>query len=166
MGAGTAVQLHRIRITTAAIAEMVGTVALVSVPRHEVRKLRIERGIVAERPWVLALFGLCGTAIGVLALLYLLRTLSPSYRGEVLPAKMSWGLLTLLAIGPGAIYFALRRGMVMFVDTTRSTRKLGFGATVTRDQLIGFVDQARTLGLEVEVGVELAHARIVSRAPS
>lgn len=165
MGARVALMCHRIRVTDEAISEIVGNVALVSIPRRDVRKLRIQRGIVAERPLVLALFGLCGIVVGGFALLYLLRTtFSPSYRGEVLPLKITVGLLIFLFIGPAALYFAFRRGMVMFVDTEGSTRKLGFGAKLSPEHLAAFVDKAREIGLDVEVHADLPVARAARSA--
>ena len=67
--------------------------------------------------------------------------------------------LGFLVVGPGMLYTALRRRIVVFVETERTTRKLGFGATVDPDELAQFVGAVRTAGLDVEVNVDMLSAR-------
>lgn len=154
------IELHRIRITSATIAEVVARQSLVSIPRADVRKLRIQRGLVTERPWVLASFGLIVTALGAVGIMYLLRLLlSPGNVG--LSSRVMAAILVSLGAGPSALYFAFRRGLMVLVDTTRSTRKLSFGAPVTGADLAAFVDAARALGLDVEVGADMPRASVV-----
>lgn len=159
MGDEAGIRLHRVLISPEAIAETVGATALVSIPRAEVRRLRVARGVIAERPAVLGLFGLAATASGLLALSYILRTTFAPMPYVPLHFQYSqWLGLIFLAVGPAAIVLALRRGLVLFVETARTRRKLGFGAKVSADELARFVDAARAAGLDVEVSSELPRA--------
>jgi len=69
-------------VSPSEVAEVVGRQALVSVPRVDVRRLRIERRVSAERPALQMLFGLAATALGVCAVLYLI---DPTFGVDLLP---------------------------------------------------------------------------------
>jgi hypothetical protein len=133
----------------------------VSISRAEVRKLRIERGFITERPWVLAGIGLCITAIGIAGLLHTLLVFTGTVPGQ-LPARLIATEFVALVFGPVALYFSFRRGLMLLVDTARSTRKLGFGAQVTSAELTWFADAARAVGLAVEVSVDLPSANVIA----
>ncbi|HEX4421203.1 MAG TPA: hypothetical protein VH165_24975 [Kofleriaceae bacterium] len=156
------VQLYRIRITSSAVAECVGRRPLVSISRAEVRKLRIQRGLITERPWILAGVGLCITAIGIAGLAHTVLTFLGKMDGRLLPARLISMSLVALVFGPVALYFSFRRGLTLLVDTASSTRKLGFGAQVTSAELNNFVDAARASGITVEVSADLPHAKLVA----
>jgi hypothetical protein len=147
-------RLHRICVSASAIAEVVGNVRLVSIPRSDVRRLYLRRGVVAERPLILTVFGLAATAVGVFAALYLWGVASGDRHGVVMLKLPAVGL-TMLGFGPAMIVAAFRRGAVLRVETARETRKLGFGARVGREELARFVDALRSSGLDVEVGADL-----------
>ena len=162
MGADAEFQLHRIRITSSSIAELVGRQPLVSISRAEVRKLRIQRGVITERPWVLAGIGLCSTAIGIAGLVHTLLVFMGRVHGALLPARLIATAFVALVFGPVALYFSFRRGLMLMVDTARSTRKLGFGAQVTSAELTWFVEAARAAGLAVEVSADLPRANVIA----
>ena len=123
--------------------------------------MRIQRGFITERPWVLAGIGLCSTAIGIAGLVHTLLVVMGIAHAQ-LPARLIATGFVALAFGPVALYFSFRRGVMLLVDTARSTRKLGFGAQVTSAELTWFADAARTAGLEVEVSADLPRASMIA----
>lgn len=155
MSADPELRLHRICISASAIAEVVQNVRLVSIPRSDVQKLYLRRGLISERPWLLTLFGLVVTAVGVFAARYLWDVAFGDRHHGVVLLKLPAAGLTMLGFGPAMIVAAFRRGAVLLVETARETRKLGFGAKVGRDELAPFVDAARSSGLDVEVSADL-----------
>lgn len=161
--ADAGVQLHRIRITSASIAEVVGRRPLVSIPRAEVRGMRIRHGFITERPWLLAGIGVCVLAFGIVGVSRTALWLMGHTTGRHLQGNLMATAIVALVFGPIALYFALRRGWAVLVDTTTSTRKLGFGARVTNAELSQFVDAARASGVEVEVSAGLPRAAAVRR---
>ncbi|HET9623308.1 MAG TPA: hypothetical protein VFP84_18165 [Kofleriaceae bacterium] len=157
------VQLHRIRITSASIAEVVGIRPLVSIPRAQVRGLRLRYGVIAEMPWLLATIGVVITAVGVVGLGHTVLAFLGRAHGVLLPARLIALSLVTIVCGPIALYCAFRRGWTLVVRTASSTRKLGFGERVTSAELSQFVDEARAAGLTVEAAAAMPRANVVTR---
>lgn len=155
MSADPELRLHRICISASSIAEVVQNVRLVSIARSDVHKLYIRRGVIAERPWILTLFGLALTAVGVFAALYTWDAVFGDGHHQTVVLDIPEIGLLLLGFGPAMLVAAFRRGAVLLVETARSTRKLGFGAKVGHEELARFVDAARSSGLDVEVSADL-----------
>jgi hypothetical protein len=155
-------QLHQIRITESAIAEVVGRQALVSIPRSEVRGLRLGHGIIAERPFLLGGIGVALTVLGVLGVGNTAMAFFHPTTSIMVPGRLLAGLVLAAIFGPVALYAALRRGWTLIVDTTTSSRKLGFGAPVTAAELGELVDAARAAGIPVEVGAAVPRANVVN----
>jgi hypothetical protein len=149
------IRLHRIMVSASAVAELVGRQALVSIPRKDVRRLRIEHRLLTERPAILAGFGIAATAVGALALLCIAYALVADAMVDLRVPALG---LVLVFAGPAMIFSALRRGLVLLVDTARTTRKLGFGAKLDPSELGPFVDAVRASGLEIEVNTQIPRA--------
>jgi hypothetical protein len=149
----TAIQCHKIHIDHDAVKEVVGGRSAVRVPRAEVRTLRLQRGLVAERPLVQ---GLLALAMGVGGVWFVLRVVNA---GDG-PLPMTLTRLGLFAAfcalaAPFVLRGALERGYVLVVETARTTRKLGFGRKAAVTDVARFVDEARAAGVEIRVEASL-----------
>ena len=131
---------HRIRLTDTALTEFDGA-PLVTIPRAEITRVRLIHGTIAEKPWVLVGAGIVAAAIGLAGVALL--------AAGVLPRSGAGAILVGLC-GPLLVAAGLKQGPVLVVETTRGTRKLGFGKNVDRKALPAFVKTARAAGLPIE----------------
>lgn len=152
-----AVHFHRIRITEGAVEEVEGKVAVVSIPRREIRAMRIViEARVSEHPILMWGLGVAAVASGVLALVML-------QRGVLL--RFAGGFLVFAAFSPKLFAAALRRGAVVVVDTDRGRRKLAIGTGIAPAELDDFVALASGIGCTIAgelpvaevVAIEAAH---------
>ena|SRR5258706_15913494 len=146
---------HQIRIDDTDVAELRGARSVVKLPRHEVIRLRLRHGFVAERPLVQGIFGL-----GMLVpLAYLLLHLQGSRGASVgesgLLARMFVMVVFATIAAPFVLRGAVERGYVLVVETRRTTRKLGFGRKATGAEVQRFVEEARAAGAEIRVETSL-----------
>lgn len=127
---------------------------LVTIPRDQIRGVRLLHGRISEHPLVLLLVAVLCLAAGVFGAGLLLRS-------EQFPKTAALSLSLVIPI-PWVIAAALRRGPTLVVDTLRGTRKLGFGSDVRIDQLSAFVEQAREQAA-MEIVAELPRAALSRR---
>jgi hypothetical protein len=145
------VRFGRIRITARAIEEVVGRTPLVSIPRAEVRRIVLRRGVIAERPAILIALGVLVLVAAAPGVTGMLRGVW-DHNGSIVISAMQYATILALGAGPLLIWAALRRGLVLEVEAARGTRKLGVGTDREVDiaRLDDFVAAAARAGLTIE----------------
>jgi hypothetical protein len=145
-------RFHRIRITADAVQECEGTVSLVTIPRGEIRSVRLEHGVVSEHPMFLFVVAAACLAAGVIGIVLLMS-------GEGFPKTAALSIALLIPI-PWIVAAALRRGPVLLVETKRGVRRLGFGRDVALDGVPEFVTRAQEQqGLAIVANLPRAELR-------
>jgi hypothetical protein len=136
----TRVQLQRVILTDDAIAEF-EQVALVKIPRGEVKRIRLLHGPVAEHPLFFIVGAIVCAAAGIAGVAMLFD--GRFWKTGTLAALLLLASPVMLAAG-------VRHGPYLLVETKRGARKLGFGPRVPLDALPGFVASAREAGWTIE----------------
>jgi hypothetical protein len=118
---------HQIRVRDGRLEEWDGGSIAVSIPLTEVRRVRIVHGRTADRPLVQAAIGVAMIAVGVFFVIRLARWVAAG--GNIVDVEVL--MVGWLVGGPWILAGALRRGVVLVVETGRETRRLivGRGAT-------------------------------------
>ncbi len=131
----------RIVITDSTISEVEGR-PLVTVERAEIRRVRLVHGVIAERPVVFIAMGILCAVVGLAGIAMLARGYF---------SRISIGLTLLLGGAPFMVMAGIRQGPVLQIETSRGTRKLGFGKRVQLAELPAFVADAKEqAGLAIE----------------
>ena len=133
--------LGRVVATPNALLELdVDGDAALTLPRADIRSVRLVHGQLAERPALLLVFGVALSAVALFFGVALARALlSP---GPVAIGK--WGAaVTMLVPGVWAIIHAARRGPFLSVDVGDTTRKVSFSPGTTEAGAQAFVAELR-----------------------
>ena len=120
------------------IAELDDRGRVVFVPRENIRRVILRRGIAAERPWVHAIFGcLCfGVAIGAWFILA-----GWNARGGMLPVEVISGL-AMIPLGAGIFWSLFRSRYFLRVERADDARHMIFRGKVEPQYLRQFLSQA------------------------
>lgn len=120
---------HQIRVRDGRLEECDGGSIAVSIPLTEVRRVRIAHGWTAERPLVQAMIGVAMIAVGVFFVIRFVLWVAAG--GNIVDLEIL--MVGWLVGGPLVLAGALRRGVVLIVETGRDTRRLIVGRGATRE---------------------------------
>jgi hypothetical protein len=138
---------HQIQVRDGRLEEWSGGAISISIPLGEVRRVRVISGLTSERPLVQALLGAALTVLGVVCLVRLARWGFGTGRIVDIEALMVGWLIG----GPWILAGALRRGLVLLVETADTTRRLAIGRGATGDDVRALADDLRARhGLNVD----------------
>ncbi len=137
------VRLGAIEITDQWLREVEDRTRLVSIPRAEVRRVVLRHARVAERPVLSLVLGIGLSTLGAYGVVVTLFA-------QVRFVELIGGFIITLLAGAWLIYSALRRGLILQVETGRGVRKLGFGGAIEPAALAAFVEAAAKAGLAIE----------------
>lgn len=142
-----AIRFCCVEIAPEGLAEVDQRGRVVFVPRGDVRRVTLRKGIAAERPWVQALFGcLCfGVAWVAWAILAHWRV-----EGGTLDAETMSGF-AMIPLGIGILWSLFRQRFFLRVELARDVRHLVFRGRVDPQELRRFLNQAEAIhGMEIE----------------
>lgn len=140
------IELYGIRIDTQNIHELDEDQPALSFAVADVEAVVLRFGHTAERPLLGVLFG----AILILAGLVVSAVVVPDAFHRQFFSTSTVGLLgtapVTSLIGLWLVRFSLRSGHYLEVSTTSGKRKLRFESCVSDDELLRFLEQARSMG--------------------
>lgn len=156
MSVGEAVSYASVEIGPDGVAERDARGRVVFVPRAEIRRIVLRRGIAAERPGVLAFFGLLCFGVAWLAWKMIARWW---VAGGTLYAETVSGL-AMIPLGVGIFWALLRPRFYLRVETQSDVRHLIFRGRIERSELRRFiarVEATQMLSIEQDApGVDRA----------
>lgn len=143
MATSEPLRFHGLVVSAAEIAEVQDGRRVTAIPRSAIRTIRLEHGIVAERPLLQALFGLALLVPGVFLggrpwWRFFTTTHLPPFPKSVLIAP-----LFLVFLGAWALRDVIRRGWFLRVETGNDARKLRIAGQVDRAALMAFIERVR-----------------------
>ena len=131
-----ALVIGSVRVTANDVSEMADGHAVVSVPRVDITHIELKRGIAAERPLLLFLFGLLLTLPGGYASRGLWSWLC---FGGTLYVDVTLWLILLLPVGVWLACSAFRRRVFLHVHTLNDRRKILFRKNHSPAEILEYV---------------------------
>jgi hypothetical protein len=155
MAAPEPLRFHGLEINADEIVERDAGRRVVTIPRGSIRAIRLEYGIVAERPLLQALFGLAVAVPGFFLGFRLWWPMLATQRLPHVPRTLLAAPLLLVLLGGWAFQGAFRRGWFLRVEMENDARKLAIARGADRAALAAFIDRARSeLGYDVSGALE------------
>jgi hypothetical protein len=144
MAASGPLRFHGLEVSEAEIVERQDGRRVVAIPIRAIRSVRLEHGIVAERPLRQAIVALALLVPGVFfgGRLWW-RWLTSPYALAV-PRSLLVAPIGFVVLGAWALRDVVRRGWFLRVVTDDDARKLRIAGPVDREALRAFVEQLRS----------------------
>lgn len=131
-----------------------------TIQRSHITSIRLLHGRLAAQPWFFLVGGALMLVLGIAGLSLLVHTLT-THGFDRFP-KTGAALLVGLIAGPLFARAGLERGPYLEVHTKRGIRRLLFGKELEIERLGSFVEQAREIGIEIEVPAAASRQRFAT----